>query len=249
MTIPEVVNKAFLNEMLLLFAADNFREASNLLNNYATPIIGLAALHYKDLEVWEELEDLTDVDRADIAYTEMGNAFGRICEALSTEYDPLANYFTDREETDTNSGAITRTGNKTVAPIGTISNMQTGSVTHGFTGRDTKTQGTTYDAYSDNDFKNIGKTLQEGTTTDTYNNVTTQTTYTGYSTTETYNTIADTDTRQTDIEEHRSGNSGIFSKQDLTQREVNLRTRNRISSIFLRMIVDVFNTGVYSSDG
>lgn len=250
MTIPEVVNQGFLSEMLTLFVADNYREASDLLTNFATPIISLAALHYKDLEVWEELEDLTDVNRADIAYTEMGNAFGRICAALATEYDPLANYFTDREETDSNSGAITRSGNKTVTPSGTISNTQSGNVTHGFTGRDTVTQGTTYDAYSsDSDFKNIGKTIQEGTSSDNYNNLATTTAYNNFSTTETYNNVADTDTRQTDIEEHRSGNSGIFSKQDLTQREINLRMRNRISSIFLRMVVDVFNTGVYSSDG
>ena len=248
MTIPEVVNQGFLNEMLVLFTADNFREASDLLTNYATPIIGLAALQYKDLEVWEDLEDLTVADRANIAYAEMGNAFGRICAALTTDYDPLANYFTDREETDSNSGALTRSGNKTVTPSGTISNTQSGNVTHGFVGRDTKTQGTTYDAYSDSDFKNIGKTIQDGTSSDTYNNLKTTTSFDEYSTTETYNNIADTDTRQTDIEEHRSGNSGIFSKQDLTQREINLRTRNRISSIFLRMVVDVFNTGVYSSD-
>ena len=48
------------------------------------------------------------------------------------------------------------------------------------------------------------------------------------------------------IEENRHGSSGIFSKQDLTQREIDLRLRNRVIPILVRMVVDTFTSGVYS---
>ena len=50
------------------------------------------------------------------------------------------------------------------------------------------------------------------------------------------------------IDESRSGNSGIFAKQDFIQREIRLRLNNRIIPIMVRMVVDAINSGVWEDD-
>lgn len=243
------MNQQFLTAMVNHLTSDGFTDCASAIGSNSNAIELYTKQKYKDLEVWEELEEQTPQEWADMAYLEMGVSFARIFDAMMTDYDPLANYFTDREEEEIHDGAVTRTGSKSLNPLGSVTNTRTGSVTHGYNDDGTKHQGTTYDAYSDSDFKNISKNVRTGSATDTYNSVMDTTSYNGFSTTETYNQIADTDEREIRTEEHRSGNSGIFSKQDLTTREIQLRMRFRIIPTFVRMVVDVFNTGVYSSDG
>lgn len=249
MTIPELMNRDnFLNAIGLLYRADEREDIDTFIGTYKTAIVNYTAIKYSGLAVWSSLEQMTDADIASVAYIDMGSSFARIFDALQTEYDPLENYFTDRTQEIDHGGAITKTGDKTTTPSGTTKVAYDGQVTHGYTGHGSKHQGTTYDAYSDSDFKNISKDVAEGTVTDGYNNYGSTTSFNNYKVEESYNNIAETDTRTEDLEEHRKGNSGIFSKQDLTNREIQLRMKNKIIPIFVRMIVDIFNTGVYSND-
>ena len=78
---------------------------------------------------------------------------------------------------------------------------------------------------------------------------TTKTEYDNYKVEKSFDNRVDS-TSYDDYEEvtDKKGNSGIFSKQDLTQREVRLRIKNRIVPIYVRMVVDTFSSGVWVDD-
>lgn len=249
MTVSELISRNnFLTAIIALYELSGRDDIAELILNNKTAIINYSTIKYDGLSVWKSLDNMVDSDIAHIAYLDMGHAFERVYDALIAEYDPLENYFTDRTESTEHGGAITKTGDKTTTPSGSTSNKANGTVNHGYTSHGSKHQGTTYDAYSDSDFKNISRDVMDGTVQDSYNNYGTTTEFNNYKVEEKYNDITETDTRTEEIEEHRKGNSGIFSKQDLTSREIQLRIKNKILPIFVRLIVDVFNTGVYSSD-
>lgn len=251
MTIEQIMNPIFLGMMANHLNEDGFKEAHDYLikESNQTAIQQYVSMKYKWLEVWEDLEDLTEADWERMAYLEMGIAFGRIFNTLMKEYDPLENYFTNRHETEDETKGINSTEENTTTPTGSVKNTSTGSVDHTYENTTSINQGTTYDAYGDNDFKNISKNKQTGGTKDTYNNYANTTTYEGdYHVTENKEGEK-SETTGRELTETRSGASGIFSKQVLTKQEIELRLGHRIIPIFCRMVVDVFNTGVYSSDG
>ena len=164
-------------------------------------------------------------------YMCIGDSFHKIFEALTTQYDPLENFFTRRLLTDSTNGSNTRTGGYSDTP--------SGSKTRSFTNYGNIGQGTTFESCGDGDFRNISKTKTDGTINEGYSN---------YSETRSYNNMKDDVLSTKSVSENKNGNSGIFSKQDLTTREIALRLKHRIIPIFVRMCVDVVNKGVWKDD-
>lgn len=203
---------------------------------------------------FHDVLDMTIEEKVDTAIMHMGTAFDRVASALLAEYDPLENYFTDREMTTNTDGDITKTGNITTTPSGFIDVEESGKFTRSSEGSDVVGQGTTYDTAtynpeSDADFRNISKTVNNTKYTeesDPDNPRKRTTGYRDYEVKQEFNELNNNTDMEEKIEENRHGSSGIFSKQDLTQREIDLRLRNRVIPILVRMVVDTFTSGVYS---
>ncbi len=231
------------------------------------------ALHYGDVGILKHLEPMTVAERASVTLMEMGMAFERIAAILLADYDPLENYFTDREMTttydldNTKNGTETnsRSGKEVVTPSGAITNTDTGITERSTDGSNAVSQGTTYDnagfsADASNEFRNLGKTInnvteREGsdpqsprTSTMQYQNFKTEREYFSLQDQKTFGDRVDSTDGTVEINENRSGNSGIFAKQDLIQREIRLRLNNRIIPIMVRMVVDAINSGVWEDD-
>lgn len=202
---------------------------------------------------------------ADMAFLHMGDAFKRIFDVLTSEYNPFENFFTDG--TFSKSGTIenTKAGKETTTPSGKIEVSSKGQTSSENENSFSVGQGSTYDtatvnppATSDsaNDLFNISRNIQHNkvkskmgddngenlpTTTTEYKN--------DYKVEKSFTDRVDSTTYDDYEEEtHKNGNSGIFSKQDLAQREIKLRLKNRIVSIYVRMVVDTFSTGVWSDE-
>lgn len=224
---------------------------SNLMTflvTYQQHLAKYVVVNYKGLGFMKDLNPMETTFNANYAFMLMGDAVKRIYDALTADYDPLENYFTDRtmstDTTDTNE----RTGDKDVQKTGQVSSTQGGSKTRSYTNHGSTGQATSFESYGDDDFKNVSKDITSGTITDAFNQYGSTTTYgtpnNPMSEKTVYN-VTDDRTLGEDIEEHRAGNSGIFSKQDLTQRELTLRQNNLFVKTFVRMLVDAFNTGVW----
>lgn len=224
--MQEILTSEFYVALADAFNDAGYTDIYAMMGTYEGAIQQYALLMYTDLLAMDMLEPLTDEERANIAYVCMGESFARIFTLLMKEYDPFENYFTDRTMDDDASGNTTRTGGYSDTPSGTKRRNYTEAGTMG--------QGTTFDNASD--WRNISKTTQGGNVDDTFIN---------YSETRAYNNMKDTASSNRDIEEHRKGNSGIFAKQDLASREIQLRLKNRIVPIFVRMVIDVLNKGVW----
>lgn len=217
---------------------------------------GYSKITYSDLPLWDWLEDYTDLKRAELAYTVCGHAVGKVAEALSKNYDPLENFFTDGTSNTDYGKTVTKNGKEKTVPSGTVTHYRQGE--HEIETQDTASlgQSTTYDDADssvptpldtvDSNLVNVGRNISKGKTKEKFTNFGDTTTYTGeYKITKEFEDYADTQSGSDSTEEHRSGNSGIFSKQDLTQREINLRLRNLLVPIIVRQVVDVFNSGVW----
>lgn len=202
-------------------------------------------VNYKGLGFMEELNPMETTFNATYAFMLIGDAVKRIYDALTADYDPLENYFTDREMGTTTDNTDVRTGDVEKTIEGSISSTRTGSRVRTYNGHTNVGQATTFEDFGDNDFKNVSKNTESGNITDNYQNYGSGTTYNGYKENQKYKSLQDKHDGQEDIEEHRSGNSGIFSKQDLTQRELALRQNNLFVKTFVRMLVDAFNVGVW----
>lgn len=238
-----------------------------------TELASYSALHYGNVCIISYLDSMLPSEKAAVTLMEMGMAFERIASILLAEYDPLENYFTNRDMTTTydlenaKSGTETNTrnGKETVTPSGSITSTDTGITERSTTGSNTVGQGTTYDnagfsPTASDEFRNIGKTINSDTVkegSDPNNPRTSTTSYQNFKTEREYSNLQDQKTfadrvDSTDgtvgIDETRSGNSGIFSKQDLIQREIRLRLNNRIIPIMVRMVVDAINSGVWEDD-
>ena len=190
-----------------------------------------ARMCYENLLALDFLDDMTDEQRAGICYVAIGESFPRIFDALVADYNPLENFFTDREMTDNLDSDSTRTGGYTDTP--------SGSKTRSFTNYGNTGMGTTFESYSDNDFRNISKTKADGTINDGFDQ---------YREQRVYNSMKDEGNADREVEEHKHGNSGIFSKQDLTKREIALRLSYRLRPLLVRMAVDVFSKGVWADE-
>lgn len=256
-TAREILTSEFWEDFALGCDAYNLTATSQFLGDYTTPRIlaSYTSLKYGDIPFFPEINNMIVADRAGVALMEMGHAFERILLALLAEYDPLENYFTDRTmDTDTDT-SLTKTGKEVTTPSGVAIVTEKGKMHRKGNGSDTVGQGTTYDSATtdpdNNDFYNISKTIndvditEESDATDPRSR---ETSYNNYKVERSFDNRKDEGEGSESIEEHRRGNSGIFSKQDLTQREIDLRLRNRIIPILCRMVVSVFETGVYYSD-
>lgn len=214
-----------------------------------------SVITYADLPFWDWLEDYSDLKRAELAYAVCGDALGRVAEALAKNYEPLENFYTDGTS-DTDYGkTVTKSGKETTTPSGSIENSRTGD--HEVENENSVSlgQSTTYDDADssvpdpidsvDSSLINVGRNISRGKSKEKFTNYADTTSYTDYKVEKEYSDLAEAQSGTDSIEEHRSGNSGIFSKQDLTQREINLRLRNLLISIIVRQVVDVFNSGVW----
>lgn len=227
--MQEILTLEFFNEISSLFTQSGREDIHDyIMEDYIT-MSQFAQMSYEGLLALDFLEDLSASHRAKIAFTAIGDSFPKIYDALVADYNPLENFFTDREMTDNLDSDSTRTGGYTDTPSGTK--------TRSFTNYGNTGMGTTFESYGDNDFRNISKTKTDGTVNDGF---------LSYQEQRTYNSLKDEGNADREIEEHKHGNSGIFSKQDLTKREISLRLSYRLRPLFIRMIVDVFNKGVWA---
>lgn len=203
---------------------------------------------------FHEVLDMTIEEKVDTAIMHMGTAFDKVASSLLANYDPLENYFTRREMTTNTDGTITKRGDITTSPSGYIDVEESGKFTRSSEGSDIVGQGTTYDTAtydptSESDFRNISKTVNNTKYTeesDPDNPRKRTTGYRDYEVKQQFNELQSETDMDEHIDENRHGSSGIFSKQDLIQREIDLRLRNRVIPILVRMVVDTFSSGVYS---
>lgn len=221
---------------------------SNLMTfiiEYQNHLAKHVVLNYKGLGFMEYLNPMETTFNAAYAFMLMGDAVKRIYDALTVDYDPLENYFTDRTMGTTTDNTDTKTGSDTKSITGTVTTNRNGSRDREYDGHTNVGEATTFESYGDNAFKNVSKNTESGKISDKYTNYGTTTQWSdGYGESMTYGVTNQHD-GQEDIEEHRAGNSGIFAKQDLTQRELTLRENNLFVKVFVRMLVDAFNTGVW----
>lgn len=247
MTATTVLTKEFWSALSDDFDSMPRTDIGNWLESEKTHLADYSALTYGELPLWKTLEQMTDSERSVIVFMNIGDAFARIYDALSIVYNPLENYYSNRTYNENSSGSNTRSGKVIVTPTGGTKTETGGNKERTYTNHGTTGQGTTFDNTSD--FRNISKDISDGSVKDTFTNYGTETTYKAGTKTETnYSDVKDDASGERHLGEHREGNSGIFSKQDLLQREINLRQKNKIVPILVRMVVDVLNTGVYSSD-
>ena len=242
----EILTSEFFYQYALNYDMDPAE--SNLMTfliEYQQHLAKYVVVNYKDLGFMEELSPLETTFNANYAFMLMGDAVKRIYDALTADYNPLENYFTDREMGTTTDNTDVRTGDVEKTIEGSISATRTGSRVRTYNGHTNVGQATTFEDFGDNDFKNVSKNTESGNITDNYQNYGSGTTYNGYKENQKYKSLQDKHDGQEDVEEHRSGNSGIFSKQDLTQRELALRQNNLFIKTFVRMLVDAFNAGVW----
>lgn len=242
-TAITVLNSAFWNELGALFNEDEYTDLGNLIQDKGAVLAAYSSMNYGNLEFFEWLSGMPTADIAAIAYLDMGLAFYKVYKALTANYNPLENYFTDRTYSESVDGSNERSGSVESTPSGTVSNTYSGTKeTENNEGTSTL-EGTAYD---DENFRNISKNTVDTTIYERFNQYGSTTSYNGYKVTQTYNKLTDEQEASKDGSENRSGSSGIFSKQDLTQREIDLRLKNRIFPILVRMVVDVLNAGVYA---
>ena len=205
-------------------------------------------INYKGLEFMDDIDENATLFNADYAFALLGESVKRIFNALVTDYDPLENYFTDRTENTSKSGSNVKSGNKTTTPAGSVVSEMNGTRNRTYNNYGSESAATTFDnpgTVAQPNYSPTTSNKQKGTINDGYTNFGSTTRYNNYSVTERYNDITDEHEDAEDITEHRSGNSGIFSKQDLTQRELALRQTNLFIKTFVRMLVDAFNKGVW----
>ena len=234
-----------------------------------TDFVTYSTLHYGDVGIMSHLDSMLPNEKAAVALMEMGFAYERIASILLAEYDPLENYFTDRTMETTTDSTLEKEGKEiqhikgkeTSTPSGAIHVTDSGVTVSSTDGSNSVGQGTTYDNASTdptaNDFRNISKTINDQVTsvgsdpdnprksTTTYENYKVDREFTNRDNELEYSDRVDSMNGSEEIEEHRSGNSGIFAKQDLIQREIRLRLNNRLIPILVRMVIDAINSGVW----
>jgi len=230
------------------------------------------AMHYGDVGIMPHLIPMLPSEKAAVTLMEMGSAYERIASILLAEYDPLENYFTDRTMDTTTDSTLEKEGKEvqnirgkeTTTPSGAIHVTDSGVTVSSTEGSDVVGQGTTYDNASTDptasDFRNISKTINDlesrvgsdpedpRKSTTSYENYKVDREFTQRANELEYIDRVDSMNGTEGIEEHRSGNSGIFAKQDLIQREIRLRLNNRLIPILVRMVIDAINSGVWEND-
>lgn len=232
------------------------------LNTYDTDLQLFALNDFADLLTIDFPEEYNNETIALMAFMHMGVAFKRIFDVLTTDYDPLENFFTDGTFEKKGEVTVEKQGTETTSPSGKIKKTREGQSYSEAEGSFSVGQGSTYDSASTtppstdgaaNDFYNISRDINHNKVknvmgdanggnlpkeTIEYDNHKVEKSFEGRKDVTHYDDAVD--------ETHKRGNSGIFSKQDLIQREVRLRLKNRILPIYVRMVVDTFSTGVWA---
>jgi len=267
MKAKEILTSEFYGYFAASLETLGYQDASDYVDENKDAISAYSILHYGNVPFWDFLEDMATAEITNMVCIGIGHTWSRIYDVLKKSYDPLENYFTDRTMDTTTEGSITKDGKEklekkgkeTTAPSGIIQVSQDGE--HDIESENTNTigQGTTYDSAttdpeSTSDFYNISKTIAKKKDKETFNDYGTKTSFQNYKVEHEYANRVDEKTFEDrvdytssteGIEEHRNGNSGIFAKQDLIQREIKLRLNNQATPILVRMIVDQLNTGVW----
>lgn len=257
MTAKQVMNNEFWSAFKDEAATMNLTTTVSVMNVAGTDdFVNYTALKYGDVGILNHLIPMTDLERATVALMEMGSAFERIASILLAEYDPLENYFTDREMNTDTDGSVEKSGKVISTPEGKVINRTLGKSTSEVKDSNTVGQGTTYDnsgfnSTANDEFRNISKVINKHKvedSSDAQDPRRTETEYDHYKVTQEFDKLANTTDMTEKVEEHRSGSSGIFAKQDLIQREIRLRLNNRIIPILVRMVIDAINSGVWEND-
>ena len=203
-------------------------------------------VNYKGLKFMDDLYAEQTTANATYAFALMGDALRRMFDALAADYNPLENYFTDRTMGTVVDAEDNKTGTKATARTGSDSTTWSGSRNRDYTNYGSEDASTTFEnpgTLAQPNYSPVSKTKQTGSVNDTFTSYGSTTTH-GTTDTVTYNVKNEHDSTE-DITENRSGNSGIFSKQDLTTRELTLRQGNLFLKTAVRMLVDAFNVGVW----
>jgi hypothetical protein len=265
----ELLTSNFFDLLGASIEAHGYEAAGTYVVDNKEAIAAYSTLMYANIPFWDFLDDLLISEIVEMTYVAIGGAWSKIFNALMTEYNPLENFFTDGTSETDGSGSLTKEGEESISkegseittPSGKMLNTRTGDRITEYENRGNIGQGTTYDSATtdptSDDFYNISKNIIEGKEKEKFNNYKSETSFENYSVEHTFENRADTKsftdrvdstTNHEEVEEHRRGNSGIFSKQDLIQREIKLRFNNQVVPILVRMIVDTFNTGVWEND-
>lgn len=227
-----------------LFISSDFADIGGLIQANASNLEGYSTLTYGNMPFFDYLSTMTASEIANLVFLVIGNSYKRIFDALTASYNPLENFYTSAEYVENSTADNVKTGSITTTLSGTVTTENKGTKTIGLSNEETIVSGTTYDNTSD--FKNIGKNQHSYTETEGFSNgYGTETSYDDFGDTQTFNRVRDDASGYKDTTEEKSGNSGIFSKQDLTKREINLRLSNSAFPVLVRMCVDCLNSGVW----
>lgn len=199
---------------------------------------------------------------ARMAFLHVGDAFKRIFDILTKEYDPLENFFTKGEFTKSGSIEEEKSGTEKTTPNGKIKVVQSGEASNETESTFSVGQGSTFDTATTtppttdaaaSDLYNISRNINSAKNKQILGNngqnfPTTTTEYLDHYVEKSFTNRKDTTGYKNYKEgEDKHGNSGIFSKQDLVSREVKLRLRDRVIPIYVRMVVDCFSSGVWDN--
>mgnify|MGYP007101898575 CR=1 FL=1 len=248
MTASQVLTNEFFSFVSDFFSdledSELYSTISQWIEANKDPLVTQAKIKYGDVPVIFS-EDFTVEEIAQFVTVNIANGFARIFYTLTEEYNPYENYFTERTMTTDTDRDNTRNGKITTTPSGKAITETNGSRNKTFNGYENVGQGTTFEEYGDNDFKNISKNKTNGTINDNFTNYGTSTRFENYKVEQEYDNLKDSSTGSEDISESRHGSSGIFSKQELQKREISNRLKYRIMPVFLAMIVSEIESGVY----
>lgn len=248
-TAKTVLTSEFWVSLGVKFSEASRADIGNNISNHNEDFVLFTKITYGELPFMDDLADCTNSEIVSMVYTMIGNAFIGVYDAFMKQYNPLENYFTDRDFSESGEGSNVKTGDVETKPTGSITALANGSKETTIEDANSVEQGTTYDDASTDpegtEFVNISKNVRGGKTTEFFRGYGTTTSYQNYTNKVTYEDVTDTAETSKTGEEHRSGSSGIFSKQDLIQREVNLRLKAKVMPILVRMVVDVLNKGVW----
>lgn len=249
MTVQQVLTNEFFSLLSDYFAdisdTELYLSISDWIETNKYPLVVQSKIKYGDVPTIFEEDDFTINEIAQSVAINIADGFARIYYTLTSEYNPYENYFTERTMTTDTDRDNTRTGKVTTTPKGQAITETNGTRDKTFTGYENVGQGTTFEEYGENDFKNISKNKTDGIITDSFTNYGTTTRFNDYKVEQEYNNLNDSLIGSEDVTENRHGSSGIFSKQELQKREIKNRIRYRLMPIFLAMIVSEIESGVY----
>lgn len=246
MKIQEILTNSFFYRFAQWYDGEEYEDVKDYFETFQTQFYHHVVLNYDGLQCWDYLATMSTNEISEYAFSLLGENIARIYNALVVNYNPLENYFTDRTMNTDRSNTQTKTGNKDVQKMGIVATTSTGTKERTYTNHSNTGAATTFEDPAT--FRDVSKDTMTGSIRDGYVGYGTNTIYGAAGTPLSEKTIYDTsveDSGGEDITENRSGNSGIFSKQDLTQRELTLRQTNLFMKTAVRMFVDAFNTGVW----